>query len=78
MVLAWRRSWTLSLLLIICLIYTLGLFQDEQFIQAYTSWLPQKLSGEYEDPILKVLNSTDTPFNISLEANGLFYLSSFL
>jgi hypothetical protein len=72
----WKRSWTVSIVLLICLIYALGLLQDEQFIQAYNSWIPQRLGEEYEDPIVLVLNSTYAPFNISLEfSNCKFFLN---
>jgi hypothetical protein len=70
----WKKSWGIAIILFICLIYAVGLLQDEQFIQSYTSWLPQRLAGgaDYEDPIFMVLNSTDTPFNISssVPSNG--------
>ncbi|KAI6182363.1 Beta-1,4-N-acetylgalactosaminyltransferase bre-4 [Aphelenchoides bicaudatus] len=62
----WKRSWTVSIALLICLIYVIGLLQDEQFIQTYT-WLPQRLSNDYDDPIFLVLNSTEAPLNSSLD-----------
>lgn len=62
-----KRSWIASIVLLIFLIYALGLLQDEQFIQAYNTWLPQRFSSEFDDPIFMVLNSTDTPFNITLD-----------
>lgn len=60
-------------LLLVWIIYVLVL-QDEQSIREYaSSWLPRNPNGDnIEDPILKVLNSTDAPFNINLETNGIF------